>query len=222
MIKVLMYVGIGTVAMLFPMMFVTWKYGIKLWKSIPIALYAALAGTISTYLWFVVENQRFGGISFFGAVFLVPLAFFCTTKLFRESFGDLMDIFAPGICMMLAVMKVQCVLAGCCGGRAIFETVNAEIIKFPSQIAELINALVLCAVIMILAYRPKLRGTLYPWYMVLYGITRFILNFFRDEWGYGTIPYGTMWSAVAIALGTTWLILSKKKHSGERVKEIYE
>lgn len=217
MIKVLMYVGIGTIAMLFPMMFVTWRYGVKLWKSVPIALYAALAGTISTYLWFVVENQWFGGISFFGAVFLVPLAFFCATKLFRESFGDLMDIFAPGICMMLAVMKVQCLLAGCCDGRAIFETANGEIIKFPSQIAELINALVLCVVLMILAYKSKFRGALYPWYMVLYGITRFILNFFRDEWGYGTIPYGTMWSILSIIIGVIWLVKIRRNKKVQRM-----
>ena len=104
MIKVMLYVSIGTVAMLFPMLIVAANRKTKLWKSLPVAFYATVTGTLSTYLWFLLENQWFGGISFFGAVFLVPLAFLLMRKPLREPYGNMMDMFAAGICMMLAVM----------------------------------------------------------------------------------------------------------------------
>ena len=210
MLKTLMYVSIGSIAVILPIMLVVYWYGIKIWKIFPIIVYAAITGTISTYLWFVIENQRFAGISFFGAVFLIPVAFLCATKLFRESFEDLMDICAVGICMMLAVMKVQCLMSRCCGGRALFQKANGVIVRFPSQIAELANGLILCMILLILAYKFKFRGKLYPIFLILYGITRFILNFFRDVWGTGEIPYGTIWSILSVIIGIVWLVRIKK------------
>lgn len=211
-VKVLLYVAIGTAAMLIPMSLVAWRYKIRLRKSIPIAVYAALCGTLSTYLWFFLENRWFGGISFFGAVFLVPLAFLAVPRLFRESYENMMDVFAPGICMMLAIMKVQCLTSGCCQGRELY--VGDTILRFPSPLAELANGLLLMIILLAMALRPKGRGMLYPWYMILYGCTRFVLQFFREEWvtRTGILPtYGTLWSVLSVAIGVFWIWKSKKK-----------
>ena len=72
MLKVLLYVAIGTVVMYIPIIIQTIWYKISVWKSVVIALFLAISGTISTYLMFAVENRFFGGISFYGAVFFVP------------------------------------------------------------------------------------------------------------------------------------------------------
>ena len=131
-------------------------------------------------------------------------------------------MFAPGICMMLAVMKVQCFMSGCCAGRELFVNAEGVAVRFPSQLAELANGLILMAVLLIMAFRKKERGTLYPWFMVLYGITRFILNFFRVEYAehVGFLPpYGTIWSVVSVIIGGIWLYLLSKKRAKQTVIE---
>lgn len=219
--KVMLYVGIGMIAMLLPMTLVAARRRIKLWKSIPIALYATLVGTISTYFWFFLENQYFGGISFFGAVFLCPVFFLLATKLFHEDYYDLIDMFAPGICMMLSVMKVQCYSTGCCGGKELFVNADGITVYFPSQLVELGNALLIMAVLLVLAFYNRFNKKLYPFFILIYGCTRFVLNFFRKEWvnDSGLLPpLGTIWSVLAIVIGAAWLMFL---HRAERVKQPY-
>ena len=204
-LKVILFVLIGTVAMLFPMAFVAWRYRIRISKSVLVALYAAFCGTISTYFWFFVENHWIGGISFFGAVLLMPLFFLPAPKIFRESYKDLMDMFAPGICMMLAVMKVKCHISQCCGGREL--CVGDALVRFPSQLAEMTNALILM-VVLLLMNNTKNKGRLYPWYMVLYGCSRFVLQVFREEWvkDIGVrLPYSMIWSVLSVIIGIIWM-----------------
>lgn len=211
-VKLLIFLLLGTLAMLVPMIIQSIWYKIKLWKSVIIAVLLTVIGTLGTYIWFFVENLWFGGRSFYGAIFIVPIVFIVIPKFFRISYGYLMDLCAPAECIMLAIMKAKCLIDGCCGGRILFETASGEIIRFPSQIAELIVAILLCIILMFFAYKPKFRGTLYPWYMVLYGSSRFILNFFRDVWGNGTIPFGTIWSVFSVIIGIIILITIKYKN----------
>ena len=211
-VKLLIFLLLGTLAMLVPMIIQSIWYKIKLWKSVIMAVLLTVIGTLGTYIWFFVENLWFGGRSFYGAIFIVPIVFIVIPKFFRISYGYLMDLCAPAECIMLAIMKAKCLIDGCCGGRILFETASGEIIRFPSQIAELIVAILLCIILMFFAYKPKFRGTLYLWYMVLYGLSRFILNFFRDVWGNGTIPFGTIWSVFSVIIGIIILITIKYKN----------
>lgn len=225
-IKTIIALSVGTCAMLTLMLIIGVKYRLKLWKCIPIALILTITGTIGTYIWFFVENSWFGGRSYYGAVFIVPIAFIALAKLMRVSYGDLMDLCAPAECVMLAIMKLQCLIDGCCGGRVLYTTAEGIEVVFPSQIVELANAFLLMLVLMIMAFLPKFRGKIYPWYLVLYGATRFVLNWFRAESTpimAGLTP-GCLWSLVAIFFGILWLCDYKvsivKKNLGS--KEVTE
>ena len=88
---------------------------------------------------------------------------------------------------------------------------------FPSQLVELINAVVLMLVLMVMALSQKWRGKIYPWYLIIYGCTRFVLNWFRftSPLLMG-LPAGNLWSLVAIFIGVLWLtdrkiVIVKKK-----------
>lgn len=203
----------GTAAMLIPILIQSVWYKIKLWKSVPIAVLLTATGTFGTYIWYFIENRSLGGISFYGAVFTVPLLFLLIAFLLREPFGRLTDLCAPAECVMLMIMKFQCLLSGCCGGRVLYTTADGIAVRFPSQIVELVNAFVIALVLMFLAYKKPKRGDLYPLYMLIYGITRFVLNLFREaqsDFFLGMSP-GNVWSLLAIATGTVWLIILKKR-----------
>ena len=195
--------------MFIPIVIQTKWYQIPLRKSIPMALLLTASGTSGTYILFFVENHWLGGTSFYGAVFFVPVFFFLAAKILRESWLDLLDICAPAECVMLMIMKVQCLLSGCCAGRTLCLPWNQNWVQFPSQIAEMVNGFVIFLVLMWLARRGKNRGSLYGWYMVLYGSTRFVLNFFREnqsEFAMG-LPAGAFWSVWAILFGSIALYL---------------
>ena len=210
-LKLLLFLVVGTVAMLVPIMIQTRRYEIDLIKGFLIAIILTIVGTISTYVWFFIEVGTFSGISFFGAVFIVPIVFVLFAKLFGIPYGQIMDICAPAECAMLVIMKVHCFVSGCCDGKLLYITEHGTQVYFPSQIVELTNALVIAVVLLLLSRKKENNGTIYAWYMVLYGSTRFVLNFFRD-----TKPillfmgWGSIWGILAILIGVTWLYCNKK------------
>jgi prolipoprotein diacylglyceryltransferase len=208
----MIFLLLGTLAMLIPICIQAKWYGVKWWKTIVIALLLTVSGTLGTYLWFFVENGRFGGRSFYGAVFIVPVLFILVSWVFRIPYGKLMDLCAPAECIMLVLMKALCVLEGCCKGRILFENV-----RFPSQIAELVNALILLVILMYLSHKKENRGKIYPMYLLIYGASRFVLNFFRDVWAETWMPMGTLWSILAMVIGGGMLVYLKKKN--EKAKD---
>lgn len=205
---------IGTVLMLGVTLLCRLKYGFPIWKTVAATALLTVVGVVSVKIMFFVENGTWGGLSFFGAVFLVPFWFLPISLLLRLPYRALLDITAPAICIMLALMKVECLLSGCCMGRVLYETAAGEIVRFPSQVAEFCNALLLLGVLILLIFRGRQEGRIYPWFMVIYGGTRFGLNLFRE-----TKPYvwklspGGFWSLVAIALGIMLLVVFSKKDS---------
>ena len=203
--------------MMVPILILMRQYKTSLWKSIPTAVILTVTGTLATYIWFLLENLQFGGRSFYGAVFLVPIAFIYIAKLLRIPHGELMDFCAPAECVMLAIMKYQCLKDGCCGGRTLYTAVDGTAVIFPSQIAETTNAAIIMVILMVLARNEHNRGKIFPWYMLIYGVTRFVLNFFRaenDSFAFG-LPAGNFWSIVAIAVGIVWLKRTKLKEQSD-------
>jgi len=205
---------IGTWAMMVPMFFQAKKYEIQRWRIIPIAFALTVTGTLGTYLWFFVENLYFGGRSFYGAVFFVPIVFLLLPYVIKVPYGQIMDFCAPAECIMLSFMKVQCLVTGCCGGRTLFVNEIGEAVVFPSQLVELIAAYAIAIALIVISQQGKQKEKIYPWYLILYGSSRFILNFFRAEWEHysgGIPPFGTIWSVVAVAIGICWIVYYDKK-----------
>lgn len=210
--KAILFLSIGTGAMLIPMLFMAKKYCITRWKTILSSLLLTVTGTAGAYIWFAIENGYFAGWSFYGAMYLVPLLFLAVAKLVRIPYGDLMDLSAPAECVMLIIMKYKCMVDGCCGGRVLYTTAEGVDVIFPSQVTEAVNAILIAVLLMIMARNPKNRGTLFPWYMVIYGTTRFILNLFRAEEAVFLLGMtaGNVWSVLAVIVGAVWLYLHKK------------
>lgn len=117
---------------------------------------------------------------------------------------------------MLAILKVQCVLDRCCQGIILYVNQQNIYVRFPSQMIELMIAILLFVLLLILSYYTRYRGILYPMTLIMYGGTRFLLNFLRDDWARMRemnlpIPLGNIWSLVAITVGAVWFIVSTKQ-----------
>ena len=209
--RVLIILG-GTLGMFLLMLFRKKKYAeISVWKMIVSSLLLAVCGVIGAMLMYFVESGSFGGTSFFGAILLIPVLMLPIALMLRIPFGRMMDLCAPCECVMLAVLKIDCLTSGCCYGRMFGE------FQFPSQIVEMIVILIIMVILLRLEIKPKNKNLIYPYYLILYGATRFFLNLLRGGlspfvW---ILPAGNFWSLVSVCIGIGALFLIKRRHSAE-------
>jgi prolipoprotein diacylglyceryltransferase len=204
------FLVIGLVCMVLCMCYVGRKYGLTIKQIVLSAVYMTVTGVFATYLMSYIEAGEWGGRSFFGAAFLVPVFMYPMAKVMKVAYGDMMDICAPAGCIMLALLKVKCAVDGCCYGRWIIMSTSA--FRFPSQIVESIGALVLMAVLLIMIARGNQRRMIYPWCLFLYGIMRSVLNLLRETTPWlGPVPQGNVWAMLALLIGLEILIVHKRR-----------
>ncbi len=202
---------IGMVGMLLSMLYCGHQYHMPIWKIAFCAAIITISGVLGAYLMGFIESGNWGGRSYFGAVFFVPIIMWIAAKRLKLPYGHLMDVCAPAGCIMLAVLKIKCNIDGCCGGR-FFALENGELFRFPSQIVESIVGLFLAIAFIWINKKGTKQSMVYPLYLLSYGVARFILSFFRypHPW-IGSLPAGAFWSLISIAVGLTVLFLQKKK-----------
>ncbi len=215
--------AVGTIAMAAVMLLPRrWRAGLPMWKTLLSAAVLTILGVLGAKLMFLIESGFWAGTSFYGAMFFPPLFMVLLALLLRVPPLTLLDLCAPAECVMLAILKMQCAVNGCCVGILLTITADGTYIRFPSQIIELLNALVLMVMLLWLIRKGTWQGRIYPIYMLLYGITRFILNLLRDTKPFLLgLPAGNFWSLVAIVIALIWLRLAHpQKGVAESEKEI--
>ena len=193
-------------------------YGMSAPKIAIAAVLLTVYGYLGAKLMFLIESGEWaGGRSLFGSIFLVPVLMVPTAKLLKLRYADLMDICAPAECIMLALLKVKCSIDGCCGGRVV--SLGGRSFVFPSQRVECIAFILIMFMLLWMLFRKNCQGLIYPYYMIIYGIARFILNSLRDTVPWiGPLPAGNFWSLVCLALGIIALVLIKRRMSGRPQK----
>ena len=209
-LKLILFLSLGTGAMLVPILLQCGWMQMKRWKGAVVALTITLAGTVGAVALAYVESGLIGGTSFYGAVFIMPLVFLPIARMMGEPYGRVMDLCGPAGGVMQCIMKINCWISGCCGGRYIYNEIS-----FPSQLVESANGLLLAFVILGMSKKKPGRGDLYPWFMVLYGCTRFVLNLMRGEANTFLLGMkaGNFWSLISIAWGILWLAGIRKNRT---------
>lgn len=189
-------------------------YNISIIKILPLTVLVLLGGFLGTYIMFFLENGSWYGKSFFGAVLFFPILLFPISKIFKISLVDLLDYETPAGMAMLAISKFNCFLGGCCKGRVIGYTEDYAPIFFPSQLVEMVVAIVITIILIILEQKEAFKCKIYPMCLIIYGTTRFILERFR--WDKGSLllglSAGRFWSIIAASIGILWLVIYSRKN----------
>lgn len=207
-------IGLGGVAMFISMLLRKKQFPqVAVWKMALVALGVLITGVFGSMVLAYIELGEFGGTSFYGAIFLVPILMI-PTMLLKISYKDILNLSAPAECAMLIVMRFDCLEKGCCVGRYLPKLG----FQFPSQITEMLVGAVIMATLISMHGKDR-QAQLYPWYMIMYGVLRFIIQGFRYG---GTTPWvlglsqGHFWSIVSVIIGTVWLILVNKRQSNKK------
>lgn len=187
------------------------KYRFSIWNAVFLALLLLVGGVGGTYILGYFEDGSWGSISYYGSVFFVPILMIPFSKIIRYNYSLLMDYCAPCGIAAIAVGKIHCKLNGCCAGRILWYNASGEAVLFPSQLTEMAVAVIILVVLLLLEYKGSNRGKLYPFFLIMYGASRFILNYFRDtKLVLSLIPTAGILSLIAITAGIVWLIVLKK------------
>lgn len=179
------------------------RYQIEPDRILDLVLYTAVAGIVSSRLVFVLFHwgdfvrepvQVFyfwqGGLSFHGAFLGGALAVALYTRRWGIPFLRIADLLAPGVALAYAVGRIGCFLGGCCYGVPTdlpwacsfhdpFHPHLRTPPSHPTQIYASLSNLLLFAMLARMQRQPHATGKVFWAYLALYGVYRFIVEFWR-------------------------------------------
>ena len=203
----------------------------KLWNLGIIAILAGIIGAKILYLLndfgyyrehsaeiFSIATLQAGGVWSGGFVLALIM---CIWYMRRNNLPILRtcDVFAPGLALGHAFGRMGCFAAGCCYGRethmpwavTFHNPLAAQIVGtplgvplHPTQLYEMVVELANCVFLAWLIKRKKFEGEIIGTYMILYGVARYFIEFFRGDPGRGEFlgfMSGTQGIALLLVIG---------------------
>ena len=132
-----------------------------------------------------------GGFAYYGGfLFSIPTVYIYCKKQ-QWNFWKIADILTPSVALGLSFGRMGCLLAGCCYGKECDlpwaiqfppQTLGkAGVLLHPTQTYESIAVLIIFIVLISYQNRKRFHGELFFMLMILYGVARSFIEFFRDD-----------------------------------------
>ena len=130
---------------------------------------------------FVVYGGIMGGI-------LVAYLWCCKRKL---PFWEYFDVVLPSVALVQGFGRIGCFLAGCCYGRETdawygiafthSDFAPNDVKLIPTQLISSAGLFLIAGILIWYARKPRKVGVTGAWYLILYSIGRFLVEFLRDD-----------------------------------------
>lgn len=184
-----------------------------------------------------IGKVMYGG--FFGSIVGVLIANLLSKQ---KSLSDFLDISSISMMLSFAIWRIGCVMGGCCYGRPsetfgmVFDQstvahaklrntplVNGDftVPLIPTQLISLTGDFIIFLFLLVLFCRNKTR---YPYFYffaqaLLYGIGRFIIEFFRmDPRGFWGPLSVSQWIAIVMIIAGSFFFIKNRKEIAESFK----
>jgi phosphatidylglycerol:prolipoprotein diacylglycerol transferase len=172
---------------------------------------------------------RAGGV-FYGGLLAALGAAIVLVRRYALPLWTTADLFAPGIALGHVIGRFGCLLAGCCYGKpthvpwaVTFTSPDAQlnvgtpldVPLHPTQLYDAGAELVILALLLATERRGRpFAGRTFWLYMLLYGVSRFVIEFYRgdDRGMFGPLSTSQWVSLVVVPLAVfMWIRLSRSK-----------
>ncbi len=172
-----------------------------------------------------IDFLRSGGV-WYGGFLGGLLTGVLLIRRYRLPFWKVLDAFAPGVAIGQAVGRQGCFAAGCCWGRPTgvpwgvefgelahrITGVPTGVHLHPTQLYESFAALLIFLFLYRLHRRKSFDGQVIGAYAVLYGLTRFAIEFFRDDprgdiFGLTSLTHLSTSQLISLLVGITSLVV---------------
>ncbi|MBS4030049.1 MAG: prolipoprotein diacylglyceryl transferase [Clostridiales bacterium] len=129
---------------------------------------------------------RSGGLSFHGGLAGGILAGLIYTRRHKLPQGIVADLVAPYLALGYAIVRIGCLLNGCCFGRptgvpwALPSAYLDSTPRHPTQLYAFLASLLIFFILLYRKQKIRFHGQLFMEFIVLYSIYRFFIEFYRD------------------------------------------
>lgn len=183
-----------------------------IWALIGAVSGARIAYIITEYHYFLdypleIFKINSGGLAFHGGLIGGFLAGYWFTKIKKLPTWKMADLVAPYIALGYGLVRIGCLLNGCCYGKfsslpwALRCAAHDSILRHPTQIYSMIGSFILFFVLWKLRNHHRFSGFLFLLYIGLYSIMRFIVEIFRES--PMVYPWLSLAQLVCLVLGGT-------------------
>ena len=167
-----------------------------------VIIISAIAGARAYYI--LVQREAYagnllsvlkvweGGLSMYGGVILAIVASYIFLRSKKVSFNKVADVIAPSLAIGVMVTRIGCFFNGCCFGRATTASIGVLFPPYseagriffgervhPTQLYSSLYGLAIFLILITIDRRPHRDGVLFAMFLVLYSLSRFIIDFFR-------------------------------------------
>ena len=194
----------------------TFREKLKLngWQLLLFIVYTFIIGGLSAFLFarfeqLVAPSHSPSNLRIYGPIYVMWAAYILPCKLVHSEPRAFVDICTPGLIISLISIRINCFYAGCCQGLMI----PGANFRYPIRELELVFQVIILVVFARRVLKSKsYNGTLYPLYMIWYGLIRFIYEFFREPENlfFGRIHAPHVWSLISIVAGIIAYVLLKQ------------
>jgi phosphatidylglycerol:prolipoprotein diacylglycerol transferase len=182
-----------------------------------------------------LDFLRSGGV-FYGGFLGAVVTAYVLVRRYQLPWWRTADAFAPGIALGQAIGRQGCFAAGCCWGKPTtlpwgvrFSELGQQVTGVPidthlhpTQLYESFAALVFFALLIRMHRRKTFDGQIVLTYGVLYGATRFVIEFFRDDprgdlFGLTSLTHLSTSQLISLLVGITslvFLFIRRRRASG--------
>ncbi|MDL2217821.1 prolipoprotein diacylglyceryl transferase [Christensenellaceae bacterium OttesenSCG-928-M15] len=201
-----------------------------------VALIAIVCGIVGAKLLYyiteigsIIENPRLlleigNGFVVYGGIIAGVLGAYVYCRKKKYEFLPLFDLLIPCVPLAQGFGRIGCFLAGCCYGRPtdawyglIFPTapeIYQGVPLIPTQLFSAIGDFAIFAALLLIARKQKFGGQIASAYLLLYGVGRFIIEFFRDDprGAVGGLSTSQFISIFIVAAGIVGMVLGYRAH----------
>lgn len=176
-------------------------YGLRKNATIDFGLLAMIFGFLGAKLLYViVEYKAFfahplsvlgsDGFVIYGGIIGGVMATIIYCRIKKISFMSYFDLAIPAVAAAQGFGRLGCFLAGCCYGcestslGIIFpegSIAPAGIPLLPTQLISSAGDFLIALILVLYARRSKIKGNVGALYLALYGVGRFVIEFFRND-----------------------------------------
>lgn len=173
------------------------------------------------------------GFVVYGGIIVGIFSIFLYCKIKKLSFFSYMDMMSPAVMINQGLGRVGCFMAGCCHGRPTdswfsvtftdpncLAPINTPLV--PTQLISAAFDLAVAVLLFAIQRKVKYRGTVSGIYLMLYGVGRFIIEFFRgdiDRGNVGALSTSQFISIFMVIFAAGYIyIVNKKKLDTEYAK----
>ena len=167
-------------------------FGVFVSSLIGVRLMFVLTHLGDFHPWYRVFFIWDGGLTLYGGIGLATLTVWIMTRRRNIPFLVVADIFSPGVILGIGITRIGCFLAGCCFGSptdcACGVTFPADapaslqfghVSVLPSQLFASAGGFIVFALLLLLERVSDYRGATFGRFLLLYGLSRFAVDFSR-------------------------------------------